>query len=132
MNPETTALVLFAHGARDARWAQPLALLKAELKRLQPHLRVEVAFLELQSPGLPETLTEIHAQGATRIHIAPVFWSLGGHVARDLPALIDAFRLQHPGSRIEVLPVLAELPGMNDFLARAMLAQSRLATDARP
>jgi sirohydrochlorin cobaltochelatase len=124
--PEKTALILFAHGARDARWAQPLARLRAELVRLRPQMRIEVAFLDLQAPGLPETLAGIAADGIAHIHVAPVFWSMGGHIATDLPALIDAFRTQHPGTRVEVLPVLAELPGMNDFLARAMLSLARL------
>jgi sirohydrochlorin cobaltochelatase len=91
-----------------------------------------VAFLELQAPALPETMAGLAADGIVRIHVAPVFWSMGGHSARDLPALIGAFGAQHPGIRVEVLPVLAELPGMNDFLARTMLALSGFGPPERP
>lgn len=129
---QKTAIVLFAHGARDARWARPLEHLKRELQRRQPQLRVDVAFLELQTPDLAEAMTRIASDGFAQIHVAPVFWSMGGHSARDLPALIGAFGAQHPGIRVEVLPVLAELPGMNDFLARTMLALSGFGPPERP
>jgi len=129
---QKTAIVLFAHGARDARWARPLEHLKRELQRRQPQLRVDVAFLELQTPDLAEAMTRIASDGFAQIHVAPVFWSMGGHVAKDLPALIEAFRLLHPSVRIDVLPVLAELPGMNDFLAGSVLAQLGIDTPEPP
>ena len=115
------ALVLFAHGARDPRWALPLQRLKDELARRSPRLRVEIAYLEMQAPPLPPTLDALAAAGLRTIRIAPVFWSLGGHVARDLPAMIEAFRAGHPDVAVAVGPVLAELPGMNDYLAQTLL-----------
>jgi sirohydrochlorin cobaltochelatase len=115
------AIVLFAHGARDPRWALPLARLKSELAWRCPGLRVEIAFLEMQPPGLPQTLEALAGAGERTIRIAPVFWSLGGHVARDLPIMIEAFRAAHPQVTIEVGAVLAELPGMDAFLAQSLL-----------
>jgi sirohydrochlorin cobaltochelatase len=114
------AIVLFAHGARDARWAQPLLRLQAVLVRRAPQLRVELAYLELQEPGLPATLEALAGQGLQHIRVAPVFWSMGAHAARDLPALVEAFRARHPSVRVEVLPVLAELPGLLEFVAAAL------------
>jgi sirohydrochlorin cobaltochelatase len=116
------ALVLFAHGARDAAWTGPLARLQAEIERRAPGLRVELAFLELQSPDLPHVLEALVAGGFTQLVVAPVFWASGGHVARDLPRLVEAFRARHPAAGLRVLPALSDLPGMNDFLAGALLA----------
>jgi sirohydrochlorin cobaltochelatase len=116
-----TAIVLFAHGARDVRWAQPLERLRASIGRSRPQCRIAIAFLELQPPGLPETLAALAAAGVTQVDIAPIFWSKGGHIARDLPALVDTFRAHNPQVGVRVLPVLAELAGMDDFVARAIL-----------
>ena len=115
------AMVLFAHGARAARWAQPLLRLQDELAQRAPGLRIEIAYLELQAPDLPQVLEDLARAGIARIRIAPVFWSLGGHVVRDLPALVDEFHARRPAVRVEVLPVLAELPGLLEFLAAALL-----------
>ncbi len=119
-----SAIVLFAHGARDVRWAQPLERLRTAIAAARPGLHTTISFLELQQPGLAETLAALAADGVRRIDIAPVFWSRGGHIARDLPALIDAFCAQTPGVTVRVLPVLAELPGMDAFVANAILAQA--------
>ena len=116
-----TAIVLFAHGARDARWAQPLERLREALQRARPGVRISIAFLELQPPGLAETLAALAAAGATQIDIAPIFWSERGHIARDLPALVATFAGQAPLVRVRVLPVLAELAGMDEFVAQAIL-----------
>jgi sirohydrochlorin cobaltochelatase len=121
---ETTpaALVLFAHGARDAAWARPLQQLKARLAHATPHVRVEIAYLELQAPTLAQVFDALAAAGVRAVAVAPVFWSSGTHVERDLPALIEAARARHPGMRVDTLPVLAELPGMIDFVAQALRA----------
>lgn len=116
------AIVLFAHGARDARWGQSLDALRAQIALRQPGVALRIAFLELQEPGLPQTLAALAAEGVNAVDIAPIFWSKGGHIVRDLPALVEAFAAGHPGVRVRVLPVLAELPGMHAFVATAIAA----------
>jgi sirohydrochlorin cobaltochelatase len=123
----THALILFAHGARDARWAQTLHALRTAVLARRPRSRVELAFLEFQSPTLGDALADAVAAGCTRIDIAPVFWASGGHIVNDPPPLLDAFRRSAPHVRLNVLPVLSELPGMTDFIANALNA---LAGDA--
>ena len=123
----THALILFAHGARDARWGQTLQSLRTAVLARRPQSRVELAFREFQSPTLAEALADAVAAGCTRIDIAPVFWASGGHIVNDLPPMLDAFRGSAPHVRLQVLPVLSELPGMTDFIANALHA---LAGDA--
>lgn len=120
MTQDRDAIVLFAHGARDVRWSEPLFRLQAELRRAHPDLAVPVAYLELQSPSLEESLIALAAAGKRRIAVAPVFWARGGHILNDLPVILDAFRRRHPETGVQVLPVLSELPGMTSFLAQAI------------
>ncbi|HYA66200.1 MAG TPA: CbiX/SirB N-terminal domain-containing protein [Burkholderiaceae bacterium] len=119
------AIVLFAHGARDSRWALPLQRLRLALERARPATAVHLAFLELQRPSLTEVLAMLTDAGCRQIDIAPIFWSQGGHVAEDLPAMVQEFRGRATDVNIRILPVLSELPGMHEFVARAILAQLR-------
>lgn len=119
------AVVLFAHGARDPRWAEPLHALRTALQARMPASAVGTAFLELQAPALGQALEDLGTAGVRRIDILPVFWGIGGHVATDLPALVDRFRADHPAVAVTVLPVLSDLPGMIDFIAEAVSVAAR-------
>lgn len=119
-----SALILFAHGARDPRWAQPLHRLAGALRRRDPAVTVELAFLELMPPTLASAIDTLAAGGHQRIAVLPVFWSDGGHVARDLPAMLDEARARHEGLALAVLPVLSDLPGVLEAIAAAALNHS--------
>lgn len=119
------AIILFAHGARDARWALPLQQLQRALALARPQTSVQIAFLDLQEPNLAEALATLAAAGCRRIDVAPIFWSQAGHVAQDLPQIVQKFAAREPGIDIRVLPVLSELPGMEQFVVQAILTQTQ-------
>ena len=50
-------LILFAHGARDGRWAEPFERLRDRVADAAPHARVVLAFLELMVPDLDAAAT---------------------------------------------------------------------------
>ena len=51
----------------------------------------------------------------------PYFLTLGLHLQRDLPKLVDAAAARHPGVHIRVTPPLDGHPSLTDILlARAM------------
>jgi sirohydrochlorin cobaltochelatase len=82
-------LVLFAHGARDARWREPFDRLKAAVA--QGHGGpVELAFLEAMEPDLIAAAQRLKMAGAQRIVVVPLFLGSGGHLREDLPALLVA------------------------------------------
>lgn len=110
-------VILFAHGARDERWSQTLISLRELVAHKLPSAQVALAFLEFQSPSLPEVLEHAVRTGCTRIDLVPVFWASGGHVANDLPPLLARFRVANPLVEIQQLPVLSEIPGLLDFIA---------------
>ena len=114
-------LILFAHGWRDPAWGDSLHALAREIEASEPGLQVRCAFLERLAPDLPTALAEL-APRLTRLDVCPVFWAANGHVQRDLPALLDDARRTHPGVEMHLLPVLSELPGMLEFLARVILS----------
>jgi sirohydrochlorin cobaltochelatase len=128
------AVILFAHGARDVRWAAPLGELAQAIRARADGCSVRTAFLELQSPRLLEALEAAASEGTRRIHVVPVFWAAAGHVDNELPPIIAEFTARHPQIVVRTLPVLSRLPGMMDFIARAIadtLAPDPSATSGR-
>ena len=104
------AVVLFAHGARDPEWARPFEALRRNVLALTPGVAAEIAYLEMMRTTLAEAVSGLAARGIGRITIVPIFFAQGGHLKRDLPAIVDALRLAHPALDIEVTPAIGEQP----------------------
>ncbi len=85
-------VVLFAHGSRDPEWVSPFHRLKNELAKKLPDAEVRLAFLEVMQPSLAEALRELDDKGIAVIRVVPVFLGYGGHLKKDLPALVAAAR----------------------------------------
>lgn len=119
----TRALVLFAHGARAASWAEPFERLRALTQARMPGVPVSLAFLELMEPRLPAHVADLAARGATGITIVPVFLGQGGHLLRDLPLMVDQLLEDHPQLSIEVAGAVGEDPdvikAMTDYCVAA-------------
>ena len=124
-----SALLLFAHGARDPQWAAPLRRIQNDLVNRSPGLTVELAFLELMSPGLEEALDRLSASGHARIVLAPLFMAQGGHLKHDLPRLLDRVREHNPRLNVELLPPIGEvdsiLDAISEWLVDAVRSGSR-------
>ena len=116
-----TALILFAHGARDPRWAAPFEAVAARVRAQRPDLPVRLAFLEFMAPTLPEAGAELAALGCTDLQVLPMFLGAGGHVRKDLPLLIDAMRSAHPGLRVHLQPAIGEVHSVTTAMADAAL-----------
>jgi sirohydrochlorin cobaltochelatase len=101
-------LVLFAHGARDPRWAEPFVRIAALLRKRAPDLAVEIAYLELMAPNLADAVATLVTRGCDRVRVVPVFLGQGGHVRRDLPALAEAIRARHPALDLAISASIGE------------------------
>lgn len=114
--PADTVL-LFGHGARDPQWAGPMQRIRARMLAAPNPPRVELAFLELMSPSLPEAIAAAVADGARHILVVPVFLAQGGHLKRDVPALVATAAAAHPGCRIELAGAVGEADAVIDAIA---------------
>jgi sirohydrochlorin cobaltochelatase len=117
----TIALILFAHGARDPEWADPMRRVQAAIRERAPALRVELAFLEFMVPNLEECLRELIGGGATRIVVQPMFIARGGHIKRDLPELVEQLRLSWPGVEFVLNGVIGENESVIQAMASAVM-----------
>lgn len=111
-----SALILFAHGARDPRWAAPFERLLRLTQAQLPAIAVRLAYLELMTPRLPETVAALVEEGCRQLTVVPVFLGQGGHVLRDLPLIVEQLRLDHPLTGIRVADAVGEDPAVLDAI----------------
>ena len=115
-------LLLFAHGARDPRWALPFEAVAERVRAARPGTPVCLAFLEFMAPGLVEAGVQLVSEGCRRVEVMPLFLGAGGHVRKDLPVLMDALRAAHPGVHFGLHPAVGEVESVVDAMATAALA----------
>lgn len=118
-------LILFAHGARDPRWAAPFEAVAARLRAARPDVHVALAYLDCMAPALPEAGAKLVADGCTEIGVLPLFLGAGGHVRRDLPRLVDALRAAHPQARFALHGAVGEMDSVVAAMAEAAAALLR-------
>ena len=109
-------LILFGHGAKDARWAEPFERLAARV-RAQTTCEVRLAYLEFMQPDLLAAAESLIAAGATSIRIVPIFFGRGGHVTGDLSSLVERLRERHTGVDFETAVAIGEDAAVIEALA---------------
>lgn len=117
-------VLLFAHGARDPRWAAPFEAVAQRLRAQAPDAVVALAFLELMQPSMAEAADTLVAAGCRRVTIVPLFLGAGGHVRRDLPLLVEEQRARHPAVTWQLAPAIGEVESVVAAMADAALAAS--------
>lgn len=118
----TSALILFAHGARDPKWAAPFQRLQQLIQPQLPDVLVTLGFLELMSPRLPELVPQLIAAGCVKASVVPVFLGQGGHVMRDLPVMIEQLQKEYPEFSISVADAVGENPLVLQAIASYCIA----------
>jgi sirohydrochlorin cobaltochelatase len=103
-----SAIILFAHGARDPQWAQPFQRIQALVSGALPGTLVELAFLERMTPDLSEAVARVVRAGAARVTLVPLFLGAGGHVKEDLAALVHDLQQQNPALALQVTSPIGE------------------------
>ncbi|MFM0649588.1 CbiX/SirB N-terminal domain-containing protein [Paraburkholderia bryophila] len=123
----THGLVLFGHGARDARWREPFERLAEKLRGARTADAsagpVVLAFLELMEPDLPAAVGELASGGCDLVTVVPVFFGQGGHVRKDLPLVIERCRGLYPSVQIKCAGAVGEDEGVLDAVALYCLRQ---------
>ena len=112
----TTAIILFAHGARDPEWANPLRRIQAVVRERMVKVPVELAFLEFIAPSLPESTAQLVARGARKIVVLPMFIAQGGHLKREVPEMLEALRSTYPDVQFSLGAAIGE----NEIVVQAM------------
>lgn len=107
-----TAVVLFAHGSAVEEANQGVRVLANRIQAHGPYAHVQAAFLGPGRPELGEAIAQAVAAGYRHIVVLPYFLTLGIHLRRDLPRLVEAERKKHPRLEIKVSRSLEDHPEM--------------------
>jgi sirohydrochlorin ferrochelatase len=119
---------VFGHGSTVETANNAVRAMAAELQRRQGYELVQTAFLESGRPDLREAIDRLARQGVEQVIVIPYFLTLGMHLQRDLPRLVDEIRTMHPGLEIQVTPPLDGHPALID----ALLGRAREASEGKP
>jgi sirohydrochlorin cobaltochelatase len=115
------AIILFAHGSRDALWRRPIEAVADEIKQISPDTQVACAYLELTVPDLSTTVARLVQTGVTVIRIVPMFLGVGRHAREDLPLLLRDLITQYPAVTFELRNAIGEEPELTRTMAAIAL-----------
>jgi sirohydrochlorin cobaltochelatase len=115
------AIILFGHGSRDPLWRLPMETVATRLRAAQPGAPVRCAYLELDTPTLPEAASEVIKEGATQVRIVPMFLGTGRHAREDLPKLLWQLQAEHPGVAFSLQKSVGEDDRVMDLIAKIAL-----------
>jgi sirohydrochlorin ferrochelatase len=79
-----TAALLIAHGSRRQAANDDLIRLAQLVRDREIYDDVEIAYLELAEPTIPQGIRQCVEQGSRRVLMLPYFLSAGEHAAGDL------------------------------------------------
>ena len=108
--------IVFAHGSRIESANQAVRDVASAFRAAGGFRLVEAAFLELGTPDLAGAAARLAEAGADRLVVIPYFLTLGLHMERDLPRLVQEISVQHNGLPIDVTPPLDGHPALVQVL----------------
>ena len=113
----SSALLLIAHGSRRPEANADLYKLADKVReQVGEDVVVEVGFLELTEPSIPDGFAKCVRAGASAVRIVPYFLSMGVHMQEDLAELRDQFTRDYPNVAVDVQPPLGLHPKVVDVV----------------
>jgi sirohydrochlorin ferrochelatase len=98
-------LVIFAHGSSVASANAAVKAIAAATAEAGGFL-VQVGFLEPVHPSLDDAVDTLVKSGVSRVLVVPYFLTLGLHLQRDMPVIVERLKSRHPAVEIRVTPPL--------------------------
>ncbi len=124
-NFNKVAVVLIAHGSRNAEANADAFYFADRLRAAAVAHHVEAAFLELAEPDIATATNRCLQTLPNGVVLLPYFLSAGVHVKRDLTEMCRQFGDFHP----EVRFILADPLGRHDLLTSVLLQRLQEALD---
>jgi sirohydrochlorin cobaltochelatase len=115
------SVILLAHGARDERWIQPFLRIRDQVSDRLSSMMVRLAFMEFAAPTLADAAADLARAHKQSVLVVPIFLSGGGHVANDVPALIQPEAGRYPHIRFSVSGALGEEPEVVSAMSNAIV-----------
>ncbi|MGC5164908.1 MULTISPECIES: sirohydrochlorin chelatase [unclassified Rhodococcus (in: high G+C Gram-positive bacteria)] len=121
-------LIAVAHGSRDPRSARAVAAALAVLRTEHPEWDVRLAFLDLNTPSVPQVLDAVAADGYRRAVVVPLLLGSAFHARVDLPAILADARTRTPPLEVMRADILGD-DALLVAAARDSIASTGVALD---
>jgi sirohydrochlorin ferrochelatase len=115
------ALLLIAHGSRRAEANADLEFVAAEMRMRGRYPIVQVSYLELAEPSIPDGGAMCVGNGATEVVMLPYFLSPGVHVRDDMATIRAELTVRFPGVRFLLAEPLGRHPLLLDVVEQRAL-----------
>lgn len=92
----TATLIACSHGTSDARGRAAIAALVEQTRELAPGIRVEAAFVDVETPAVDDVVDRCIADGP--VVVVPLLLSTGFHTKVDIARAVG----RHPGRAVAV------------------------------
>ena len=120
-------LILLAHGARNPRWADPFFRLRDMVRARYTGGRVELAFISLMTPSLPEVAEQLIATGSRSMLVSPMLLGAGSHATDEEALGLGGIRARYAQVTVRMLPVLGESEVVLEGMMQWVLDMSGIA-----
>jgi sirohydrochlorin ferrochelatase len=104
------AILLVSHGSRSPKTKEEISVLVNILRQSFPSEIVEFAFLEIESPSIPEGIDRCVSQGASEIVVTLNFLNAGRHIDEDIPSIVRASIKKHPQIKFAISKPIGQHP----------------------
>lgn len=111
-----TGYIVFAHGSSVESANEAVRKVAREAAQRAHWDKYATAFLGGGRPDLAGAVAQLAEEGVETIVVIPYFLTLGLHLERDLPTLVEEARRARPNVDIEVAPPLDGHPALIDAL----------------
>ena len=111
------SILLVSHGSKAPKAREEIDALARQLKRKSCIAIVQPAFMEIESPNIPEGIRQCVKKSATEIIILLNFLNSGRHASADIPKIVRQARKDHPGVKFRMTKPV----GQEDYLVDIFL-----------
>ncbi len=111
---QAKTLIVVWHGSRRAEANEELIELSRMVMESNPNWQVHYAFVEFAQPSLEDKVRELVALGEKTIVLAPVFLTVGNHLAQGLPQRFEVLEEENPGLQL----IMAHHLGADPLIAQ--------------
>ena len=94
------AVLLVGHGSKLSGSNNAIDQVIEALRKKEPTTLFQAAFLEIQSPNIPDGIEHCLQQGAEEVVVIPYFVQAGKHVVQDIPRIVSEAKAKYPQKNI--------------------------------
>lgn len=96
------SICLISHGSKSAKTKEEVLILVEKLKSQTGIENIQIGFLELESPSIPEGIEACINEGASEVLVLLNFLNSGRHVDKDIPEIVEGVKAKYPEINISI------------------------------